>query len=72
MSYGGSPRSFKYNLSANIPSIEMEAIDVEALLLAHPSVKGQALPVGIVTPINYTMENCGMKDYLRAFFSSLP
>lgn len=64
MSYGGSPRSFKYNLSANIPSIEMEAIDVEALLLAHPSVKGQALPVGIVTPINYTMENCGMKDYL--------
>lgn len=64
MSYGGSPLSFKYNLSQNVPSIEMEAIDVEALLAANPSVKGQALPIGIVTPINYSMENCGIVDNL--------
>lgn len=64
MSYGGSPRSFKYALSANIPTIEMEPIDREALIAANPAVKGQALPIGIVTSIDYSMDNCGMVDYL--------
>ena len=33
MSYGGEPQSFKHTLSQNIPTVEIEALDVESLFL---------------------------------------
>ena len=66
MSYGGEPYSFKNTISQVIPTIEIEAVDAEALLAedaANPG-KDHALRIGVTKDVNYTMSNCGRMDLL--------
>lgn len=67
MSYGGEPYSFKHNeLSTNVPTIEFDALDAEALLAEDASIEGKshALRIGVTIDVNYSINNCGRMDYL--------
>lgn len=66
MSYGGTPYSFKNTISQVVPTIEIEALDAEALLAedAATSGKGHALRIGITKDVNYSIVNSGRMDYL--------
>lgn len=68
MSYGGEPYSFKHraSLSMNIPTIEFEALDAEALLAEDASIEGKnhALRIGVTKDVLYTNDNSGRVDIL--------
>lgn len=66
MSYGGEPQSFKLTLSQNVPTIEVEALDVEALLAEDASIEGKnhALRIGVTKEVMYTNLNSGRIDLL--------
>ena len=66
MSYGGEPYSFKNTISQVIPTIEIEAVDAEALLAedaANPG-KDHALRIGVTKDVNYSINNSGRMDLL--------
>ena len=66
MSYGGEPYSFKNTLSQVVPTIEIEALDAEALLAedaANPG-KDHALRIGVTKDVNYSILNSGRVDML--------
>jgi hypothetical protein len=65
-SFGGSPRSFKRNISENVPVIELSKFDNEALLKEDErnADKGNPLRVGVSHIVNYDMNNCGTVDIL--------
>ncbi|MCR5115269.1 MAG: T9SS type A sorting domain-containing protein [Bacteroidales bacterium] len=67
MSYGGEPYTFKNtNLSQVVPTIEVEALDAEALLAEDASIQGKdhALRIGVTKDVNYSIDNAGRMDYL--------
>ncbi len=66
MSYGGEPQSFKVTVSSVIPTIEVEALDVEALLAEDASIEGKnhALRIGVTKDVMYTNTNSGRIDLL--------
>lgn len=66
MSYGGEPQSFKHTLSQNIPTVEIEALDVESLLAEDASIEGKnhALRIGVTKDVMYTNYNSGRIDLL--------
>lgn len=66
MSYGGEPQSFKLTISQNIPTIEVEALDVDALLAEDASIEGKnhALRIGVTKDVLYTNYNSGRIDLL--------
>jgi hypothetical protein len=67
MSYGGEPYTFKNtNLSQVVPTIEVEALDAEALLAEDASIHGKdhALRIGVTKDVNYSIDNAGRMDYL--------
>ena len=66
MKYGGEPQSFKLTLSQNIPTIEVEALDVEALLAEDASIEGKSHPlrIGVTKDVMYTNYNSGRIDLL--------
>ena len=66
MSYGGEPHSFKVTLSSVIPTIEVEALDVETLLAEDASIEGKnhALRIGVTKDVMYTNTNSGRVDIL--------
>ena len=66
MSYGGEPYSFKNTISQVVPTIEIEALDAEALLAedAEKTDKGHALRIGVTKDVNYTISNSGRMDIL--------
>lgn len=66
MSYGGEPYSFKNNISLNVPTVEFDALDVDALLAEDASIEGKnhALRIGVTIDVNYSIDNCGRMDYL--------
>ena len=66
MSYGGEPYSFKNTISQVVPTIEIEALDAEALLAedaANPG-KDHALRIGATKDVNYSIANSGRVDML--------
>lgn len=66
MSYGGEPQSFKVTVSSVVPTIEVEALDVEALLAEDASIEGKshALRIGVTKDVMYTNTNSGRVDIL--------
>lgn len=66
MSYGGEPYSFKNTISQVVPTIEIEALDAEALLAEDAAIPGKdhALRIGMTKAVNYSMENSGRMDML--------
>lgn len=66
MSYGGEPQSFKLTLSENVPTIDVEALDVEALLAEDASIEGKNHPlrIGVTKDVMYTNYNSGRIDLL--------
>ena len=66
MSYGGEPQSFKHTLSQNIPTVEIEALDVESLLAEDASIEGKSHPlrIGVTKDVMYTNYNSGRIDLL--------
>lgn len=66
MSYGGEPYSFKHNISMSIPTIDIEALNVEALLAEDASIEGKnhALRIGVTKDVLYTIDNSGRMDYM--------
>jgi V8-like Glu-specific endopeptidase len=66
MSYGGEPQSFKVTVSSVVPTIEVEALDVEALLAEDASIEGKshALRIGVTKDVMYTNTNSGRIDIL--------
>ena len=66
MSYGGEPQSFKLTISQNIPTIEIEALDVDALLAEDASIEGKNHPlrIGVTKDVMYTNYNSGRIDLL--------
>lgn len=66
MSYGGEPYSFQNKISQAVPTIEIEALAVEALLAEDAAVPGKdhALRIGITKEVHYTMDNSGRMDIL--------
>lgn len=66
MSYGGEPYSFKGTLSQSVPTIEVEALDAEALLAEDAAIPGKdhALRIGVTKDVNYSMVNSGRMDLL--------
>ena len=66
MSYGGEPYSFKNTISQVVPTIEIEALDAEALLAEDAAIPGKDHPlrIGVTKEVNYSMENSGRMDML--------
>ena len=66
MSYGGEPQSFKVTVSSVVPTIEVEALDVETLLAEDASIEGKnhALRIGVTKDVMYTNTNSGRVDIL--------
>lgn len=66
MSYGGEPYSFKNTISQVVPTIEIEALDAEALLAEDAAIPGKdhALRIGVTKEVNYTIANSGRIDML--------
>ena len=66
MSYGGEPYSFKNTISQVVPTIEIEALDAEALLAEDAAIPGKdhALRIGVTKDVNYTIANSGRIDML--------
>lgn len=66
MSYGGEPQSFKLTISQNIPTIEVEALDVEALQAEDASIEGKSHPlrIGVTKDVMYSNYNSGRIDLL--------
>lgn len=66
MSYGGEPYSFKNTLSQAVPTIEIEALDAEALLAEDASISGKDHPmrIGVTKEVNYSIANSGRIDML--------
>ena len=66
MSYGGEPYSFKNTISQMVPTIEIEALDAEALFAQDAANPGKDHPmrIGVTKEVNYSMENSGRMDML--------
>ena len=66
MSYGGEPYSFKNTISQAVPTIEIEALDAEALLAEDATIPGKdhALRIGVTKDVNYSIFNSGRMDML--------
>lgn len=66
MSYGGEPYSFKNTISLAVPTIEIEALDAEALLAEDAAMPGKdhALRIGVTKEVNYNILNSGRIDLL--------
>lgn len=66
MSYGGEPYSFKNTISQVVPTIEIEALDAEALLAEDAAIPGKdhALRIGVTKDVNYSIANSGRMDML--------
>ena len=66
MSYGGEPYSFKHTMSMSIPTIDIEALDAEALLAEDATIEGKnhALRIGVTKDVLYTIDNSGRMDYM--------
>ena len=66
MSYGGEPYSFKNTISQVVPTIEIEALDAEALLAEDASIPGKDHPlrIGVTKEVNYSIANSGRVDML--------
>ena len=66
MSYGGEPYSFKNTISQAVPTIEIEALDAEALLAEDAAIPGKdhALRIGVTKDVNYSIANSGRIDML--------
>ena len=66
MSYGGEPYSFKNTISQVVPTIEIEALDAEALLAEDAAIpeKDHALRIGVNKDVNYSISNSGRMDML--------
>lgn len=66
MNYGGEPYSFKNTISQAVPTIEIEALDAEALLAEDAAIIGKNHPlrIGVTKEVNYTMDNSGRMDIL--------
>ena len=47
MSYGGEPYSFKGTLSQSVPTIEVEALDAEALLAEDAAIFDQRWEISL-------------------------
>lgn len=66
MSYGGEPYSFKHTISVNVPTVEIEALDAEALLAEDAAIEGKdhALRIGVTKDVNYSIHNSGRMDLM--------
>ena len=66
MSYGGEPYSFKNTISQVVPTIEIEALDAEALLAEDAANTGKDHPmrIGVTKDVNYSISNSGRIDML--------
>ena len=68
MSYGGEPYTFKNQgtISLQVPTIEVDALDVDALLAEDASIEGKshALRIGVTKDVNYSNSNSGRVDVL--------
>jgi len=66
ISYGGEPYSFKNTISQAVPTIEVEALDAEALLAEDAAIPGKdhALRIGVTKDVNYSIANSGRIDML--------
>lgn len=66
MSYGGEPYSFKNTISQVVPTVEIEALDTEALLAEDAAIPGKnhALRIGVTKDVNYSIANSGRVDML--------
>ncbi|MBR0076889.1 MAG: T9SS type A sorting domain-containing protein [Bacteroidales bacterium] len=66
MSYGGEPYSFKNTISQVVPTVEIEAVDAEALLAEDAAIPGKdhALRIGVTKDVNYSIANSGRMDIL--------
>ena len=66
MSYGGEPYSFKNTISQMVPTIEIEALDAEALFAQDAANPGKDHPmrIGVTKEVNYSMGNSGRMDML--------
>lgn len=66
MSYGGEPYSFKNTISQVVPTIEIEALDAEALLAEDAAIPGKDHPlrIGVTKEVNYSIANSGRVDML--------
>ena len=66
MSYGGEPYSFKNTISQVIPTIEIEALDADALLAEDAAKTGKDHPlrIGVTKEVNYSIHNAGRMDML--------
>ncbi len=66
MSYGGEPYSFKNTISQVVPTIEIEALNAEALLAEDAANTGKDHPmrIGVTKDVNYNIYNSGRIDML--------
>lgn len=66
MSYGGEPFSFKNTISQVVPTEQIEALDVEALLAEDETIEGKSHPlrIGVTKDVNLTINNSGRIDIL--------